>query len=224
MMWCAFGKSPPSGGEQVLDVEPVKSREPFNVAGRSLFHSRSGVRVVDAETGALLGPPLRHTSRIVHAALSPDGRRVITASDDNTAQVWDAGSGERVIPPLVHKATVLHAAFSGDGNRIVTSSEDRTARVWDAATGEALTPPLRHRHSVERAYFDPDDNHVVTVSSDRSVRRWDLTPDTRPVDDLVRLAQVLAGGRIDAEHGLVPLDGPALRAAWQGLRAVLPSS
>jgi eukaryotic-like serine/threonine-protein kinase len=212
----------PAGGARggrVLDAEPAPPPESAEVAGHRLIWLADGdaVEVVDAATGARLGAPLRHSSHITHAALSPDGRRVVTASDDNTAQVWDAVTGSRLIPPLMHKATVLYATFSSDGGRVVTSSEDRTARAWDTASGEALTPPLWHPRSVERAYFSPDDDHVITICSDRLIRTWDLTPDPRPVEDLVRLAQVLAGGRIDPNDGLVPLDATALRSAWEAV-------
>jgi WD40 repeat protein/serine/threonine protein kinase len=209
-----------SGG-RVLDAEPAPPSDLTDAAGRRVIKLPAGdaVQVVDAVTGAPLGPPLRHSSRITHAALSPDGRRVVSASDDNSAEVWDPITGSRLIPPLMHKATVLYAAFSPDGGRVVTSSEDRTARVWDTVSGDALTPALWHPRSVERAYFSPDDNHVITICGDRVVRSWDLTPDMRPVEDLVRLAQVLAGGRIDPDYGLVPLDGAALRSAWQALIA-----
>ncbi len=51
---------------------------------------------------------------------------------------------------------------------------------------------------------------------------WDLTPDARPVDDLVLLAQLLSGHHIDASGALVPLDVEALRAAWERLRVRYP--
>jgi len=31
----------------------------------------------------------------VHAAFSPNGARILTASDDNTARMWDAATGAR---------------------------------------------------------------------------------------------------------------------------------
>ena len=67
------------------------------------------------------------------ASFSPDGKRIVTASEDKTARVWDAASGKPIGEPLKgHEACGDSAAFSPDGKRIVTASDDKTARVWDA--------------------------------------------------------------------------------------------
>ena len=67
------------------------------------------------------------------AAFSPDGKRIVTASEDKTARLWDAETGKQIGEPLKgHTDSVLSAAFSPDGKRIVTASDDKTARLWDA--------------------------------------------------------------------------------------------
>ena len=68
--------------------------------------------------------------RSTSAAFSPDGARVVTASEDKTARVWDAATGAPIGKPLQHEGEVYRAAFSPDGARVVTVSEDSTARVW----------------------------------------------------------------------------------------------
>jgi WD40 repeat protein len=65
------------------------------------------------------------------AAFSPDGKRIVTASWDNTARLWEADTGKPIGEPLTgHAGPVWSAAFSPDGKRIVTASWDKTARLW----------------------------------------------------------------------------------------------
>jgi WD40 repeat protein len=65
---------------------------------------------------------------------SPDGTRVVTASEDNTARVWNAASGQLLAKLEGHAAAVYSALFSPDGARVVTASDDNTARVWRIVT------------------------------------------------------------------------------------------
>jgi tetratricopeptide (TPR) repeat protein len=62
-------------------------------------------------------------------AFSPDGKRVLTGSDDGTARVWDAQTGAE-IARLLHEDEVNAVAFSPDGKWVLTGSRDDTARVW----------------------------------------------------------------------------------------------
>jgi len=112
---------------------------------------------------------------------SPDGRRIVTASDDKTARIWDAASGKPIGGPLKgHEAAVISATFSPDGARIVTGSRDQTARIWDAASGKAIGEPLNgHENWVNSAAFNRDGARIVTASQDRTARVWDIFPSTQ---------------------------------------------
>jgi dipeptidyl aminopeptidase/acylaminoacyl peptidase len=74
------------------------------------------------------------------AQFSPDGKRIVTASSDNTARVWDAESGQPLTEPLKHNGRVRSAQFSPDGRQIVTASEDYTAQVWDLVSAQRGYP------------------------------------------------------------------------------------
>lgn len=72
--------------------------------------------------------------RMWSAVFSADGKRVLTASDQD-ARMWDAASGQ-VLLTVNHGSAVRHAVFSSDGSRIVTAGSG--VRIWDAATGEPV--------------------------------------------------------------------------------------
>jgi len=113
-----------------------------------------------------------HSGPVLSAAFSPDGRHVVTGSQDGTARVWHAGTGQQTLTLKGHAGGVSSAAFSRDGRRIVTAGHDGTARVWDAGTGQQTLTLKGHSGGVSSAAFSPDGRHVVTGSQDGTARVW----------------------------------------------------
>jgi WD40 repeat protein len=120
-----------------------------------------------------LTAPLHHDDEVLCSAFSPDGTRIVTASQDKTARIWDAATGQPIGEPLRHDEAVNTACFSPDGTRVITASNDGTARLWDASNGQPIGQPMKHDDEVNTAAFSPDGLHVVTASSDKTVRLWD---------------------------------------------------
>jgi hypothetical protein len=93
-------------------------------------------RTIDALAQALAGPlevspSLQHDDAVGSAAFSPDGTRVVTASNFKGARIWEVATGRPIGQPLEHPG-ITSAAFSRDGTRLVTASTDNTARsgMW----------------------------------------------------------------------------------------------
>ncbi|MBL7063144.1 MAG: hypothetical protein ISS49_02905 [Anaerolineae bacterium] len=134
-----------------------------------------GVRLVHIGQELLL--LLGHKDLVLDAVWSPDGTRIATASQDDTARLWDARTGEELVV-LKHGSDVNSVAFSPDGRLVVTASQDGTARVWDVITGEELAI-LQHGGGVISAAFSPafspDGRLLVTGSHDDTARVWEVT-------------------------------------------------
>src|SRR5206468_308312 len=99
----------------------------------------------------LLTGSLKHEASVNSAQLSPDGQRVVNASEDKTARVWDAATGRQIGEPMKHGDTVTSAQFSPDGQHVVTASDDNTAKLWDAITGKQIGEPMKHANYVNSA-------------------------------------------------------------------------
>jgi WD40 repeat protein len=106
-------------------------------------------------------------------AVSADGKRIVTASNDNTARLWDGSTGAPLAILSGHTGHVNNARFSPDGTRVVTASEDNTARIWNAETGAQVVTLTGHSDGVTSAEFSPDGTRVVTASQDDTARLWD---------------------------------------------------
>jgi len=157
------------------------------------------------------------SNRLRRLAFSPDGGRLVTASQDGVARIWEVATGAAVTPPMRHDGGLMHIEFSPDGTQVLTAGEDRSARLWEAASGEPLTPPLRHRDLVRHATFRRDGERIVTSSGDQTARVWDISASDPHL--LEALGQLLSARRIDDTGAVVALGQPALLAAWQQWRA-----
>jgi WD40 repeat protein len=83
----------------------------------------------------VVGPLQGHTDDINSVAFSPDGRLIVSGSDDHTIRIWDTGTGQTVVGPLyAHSGLfgVRSVAFSSDGKRVVSGGSDALVRIWDA--------------------------------------------------------------------------------------------
>jgi WD40 repeat protein len=81
---------------------------------------------------------MQHLGKVNSASFSPDGQRVVTASDDNSARVWEADTGKPIDASLRPAGGVSSVAFSPDGRRVATASGDEKVRVWDSETGKLV--------------------------------------------------------------------------------------
>jgi WD40 repeat protein len=122
-----------------------------------------------------------HSSDILFAGFSPEGRHVISTAA-NIAKVSYSTALVEPLFTLRHEKQIALCTYSDDGKRIATGSWDGTARVWDAQSGKLLKtirPGVRRNHAVNSAYFSPNGAHLLLGSSDSSISIWHIGSATR---------------------------------------------
>lgn len=141
-----------------------------------------------------------HEAAISRIEFSPDGRLVVTTSDDCTARIW-APEEQRSLTLVGHEDEVWRAAFSPDGRLLATSSRDATARVWDVATGAPLQVLRGHKGGTRALTFTSDGAAVIGGGDDDRLLRWDLASGAA-----TELARCLAGSFISDGRRLACMD------------------
>ncbi len=114
-----------------------------------------------------------HSDGVSACAYSPDGSRILSASDDKTLREWDRSSGKELRRYEGHSSSVTACAYSPDGSRILSASDDKTLREWERSSGKELRRYEGHSSSVTACAYSPDGSRILSASGDKTLREWD---------------------------------------------------
>ena len=169
--------------EQAADNQNYESAARYAIAGlagadwRLLGYPglRATVALKGADTLSSRIAVLRgHGGVVESAAYSPDGRRIVTASNDKTARIWDAATGTQLAVLRGHDDAVPARPTVPTAG---ASSPHRWTkpRASGSTTGAQLAVLRGHDSGVASAAYSPDGTRIVTASADRTARIWDAT-------------------------------------------------
>ncbi len=126
------------------------------------------VRVWDIDGRELLKKPILAKIDMYQpvVSFSPDGKRLVTSSNEKAARIWNAETGEPIGDLLRQKSWLSAASFSPDGKIVATWGSDTKARLWNANTGEQLfeldSTPGYYISSIP---FSPDGKFIAAIKS-----------------------------------------------------------
>jgi WD40 repeat protein len=119
----------------------------FAVADRfeaNVFDFTSGAKKASVRHG---DRPSATGVDLTQIALSRDGTRLLTASNDATARVWDTATGKELLRfDHVDEALITDAFFAAEERAVVTVGTDCSARAWSAVSGRSLVR-IANRHN-----------------------------------------------------------------------------
>ena len=79
-----------------------------------------------------------HSLGVSGVALTPNGKRAVSAAWDKTLKVWDLESGRALRTLEGHSGGIVGVAVTPEGTRAVSAAWDNTLKVWDLESGVAL--------------------------------------------------------------------------------------
>ena len=141
-----------------------------------------------------------HTASIKALVLSPDGRFLVSGSEDVTLKIWDTATGNVLRTLYGHEQPVLAAAISPDGRLIASGGADTTVRVWNVVTGQATTLGS-HTSAVKNLAFS-DDGRQLTSLGNNEAKVYDLVggrevTTVRLANESGAMAQAMAAASVD---------------------------
>lgn len=103
-----------------------------------------------------LEPLIGHSDWIRSLAFSPDGKTILSSSNDRTVRVWDVETGRLLHLLTGHRDRVKCVGISPDGQRMLSCSGDGQIRAWERSL-------LKHKQTGDCQYIVKATSKTITL-------------------------------------------------------------
>lgn len=127
-----------------------------------------------AHIGRLIYAYRGHTNHVYAVRWSHYDQRLVSASEDGTAQVWNMFHSSDTVIYRKHTARVNAVDWSVSDKYIVSGSSDMTAHVWDTHNGNTSFVYRQHTGAIFTVGWSPLSGRIASGGQDRTVRVWNV--------------------------------------------------
>ncbi len=115
-----------------------------------------------------------HAGKVMCLAVSADGKRLVSGSEDKLVKVWEVQSGDSTLSLSGHTDAVLAVAINDEGTQVASASADGMVKVWDIESGLPIYTLTGHKGAALCVAFSGDGTRVVSGGRDGTIKVWDL--------------------------------------------------
>jgi RNA polymerase sigma factor (sigma-70 family) len=118
---------------------------------------------------------LRHGARVTSLAFTPDGKKLVTGSNDWRAVLWDVRTGKKQRDFTGLGGAITTVTFSPDGKTLAIGGDQKSQRIalWNVEKGKRLHELKGHKASILALAFSPRGDRLASASADGTVRVWE---------------------------------------------------
>lgn len=118
---------------------------PILISGSGYVGGDCAVRVWDVETRTLLSKLEGHRSTVWGLSLSPDGKRLASASFDGSVCIWDLETGERQLTlEYTDSYSIFNVVWNTSGTQVVVCSSNKVYIYDTTKKAKEIQRPIRH--------------------------------------------------------------------------------
>ena len=127
-----------------------------------------------------------HTRDVLSVIFSPDGKTILSASQDGTVKIWDVATASLTrtvamwnnfaheIGDAPRENEVWSIAFSSDVKLLATGAYDGKIRLWNPMVGNQKSTLQGHTRQVSTLTFNAEGTLLASNSVDGAIIVWDV--------------------------------------------------
>jgi serine/threonine protein kinase len=133
------------------------------------------IELMSVKDGKRVGGVVKNGAIIFAVAISPDGKKIMSADDKGQVRVWDFTNG-KILNEFKHGLTAHAISFSPDGKYVLTGCGDKGVRLWNLEKDAQERSFEGHTDAVFLVGFSRDGRRAYSIAAgnEQLLRIWEV--------------------------------------------------